>query len=172
MNNKTLHTWLTAWLITAVVLCTGIIDIAAAFIRTNLVGTPTGECGYWYGYEAWYGYSNGYGTTCTSWGWSSSSIGGGWRYTPTPIPWTTNNTPTISKPVKTSTGSTTNPYGEHYGARDEDTVTTWSTDSYWDDNISQQHANIDTNTMTNTTTSSPYTVTQQTTTRRLPATGI
>lgn len=171
MNKKIIHTSLTAWLITAIVLGTGIFDIAAAFIRTNLSWAATWECGYWYWYDSSYGYGNWYGATCTSsWG---GSIGWGGRYIPVPLPTAGG----VKNPI-TNTGSTkptgtwsSNPYGSNYVNWDDwlnsSSSSNNSSSSKWDSNIDSpaQTTNANAN-------SEGLISTRPVGVRHLPATGI
>jgi hypothetical protein len=167
MNNKIIHTSLTAWLITAIVLGTGIFDIAAAFIRTNLSGVATGECGYGYGYEAWYGYSNWYGATCPTSGWGS--VGWGGRYVPVPLPTPAGTKATTNTGSTKPTGTWSNPYGSNYVNWDDwldgSSSSTGSSSNQWD-------SDIDVPTQTTNTNSAGSVPTHTVVTRRLPATGI
>lgn len=177
MNQSTLlQKSLTVWLITALLLVTGAADVLGAFVRTNLSGVVTNECGYGYGYDSISGYGNWYWTTCAS---ASSPImwGGTYRYVPldselaaarrngtgsTTTGWTT----WVKKPTTGSNNwSNTNPYGSNY--------------TNWDDGLnngSTQNWGTNTNGSINPTsidTSAPATTPTRVIIRRtLPATGI
>lgn len=170
MNKKLLQTSLTTWLITAIVLATGVGDVLGAFIRTNLAGTPDWSCGYWYGYDTSFWYSNGYWADC-----GTNSPASGWsRYQDIPLPTPHDNDKSDKKsstgddkPSKSGSGSNNtpdsndNPYG--------------STKTNWDDGIAQwttatkpTESSSTNNWVSNTKSNSVVELPK----RRLPATGV
>lgn len=187
---------LTVAVITALMLATGTLDVFAAFVRTNMAGSPDGSCGYGYGYDSGYWYGNGYGPTCptppvVSWGggWG----GGAYRA----IPWdqptsttsSTGSTSTWSITTKTTTSTTstgsksiTNPYGSNYLSWDDGlrgAESSSSNGSAWDSNISTSTssnngsvANTTTITVANPTMGGTQATTPTVVKRTLPATGI
>jgi len=181
---------LTAWFITALVLSTWVFDLVLwVFVRTDLNGTPTWQCGYGFGYDSgyWYGYDT---VTCPP-AWWSTNIPSGSKYVFVPIDTSTQSpssstttSPTTSSPTTTtmSTGSSNNP-------TKPSTTPTKPSNPYgsnyvnWDDNLSWQgrgNGALDSGLSNNGTIANNWlvnnnawvTTTQPTIPRRLPATWV